>query len=95
MPCLLGCLALSTPRLVLALVWIFSGYLDRAYNSFIWPLLGFIFLPLTTLVCAYAINSTGSFSPVNVVLVVLALLIDLGLLGGGEASRRHRRRSPH
>lgn len=94
MPCLLGCLALATPRLVLALVWLTSDYLGRAYHTVIWPLLGFFFLPLTTLAYAFAYNSTGG--RVNggyLALVVLAVLIDLGLLGSGEHSRRRQRAS--
>src|SRR4051812_5465720 len=47
MPCLLGCLALSMPRLVLFLVWLFTGYLDSVYTTKFWLLLGFLFMPLT------------------------------------------------
>jgi hypothetical protein len=90
MPCLLGCLALATPRLVLALVWLFSdGYIGRAYQTVIWPLLGFFFLPLTTLAYAFAYNSTdGHVSGWYLVLVVVAVLVDLGLVGGHAS--RHR-----
>ena len=52
MPFLIGCMALSAPRLALAIVFVFSNYLGRAYQSALWPLLGFFFIPLTTL--AYA-----------------------------------------
>jgi hypothetical protein len=79
------------PRLVLALVWIFSGYIGRAYHGILWPLLGFFFMPLTTLAYAFAINSHGSVTGIYLVLVVVAVLIDLGLIGGGEASRRRSR----
>jgi hypothetical protein len=89
MPCLLGCLALLTPRLVLVLVWLFSNYLGRAYHTAIWPVLGFFFLPLTTLAYAFAMNSNyGSVSGIYLVIVVIAVLVDLGLIGGGEAGRR-------
>jgi hypothetical protein len=90
MPCFLGCAALFVPRLVLVLVWLFSGYLGRAYDSVLWPLLGFFFMPLTTLAYAFAMNAAGSVSGLYLVIVVLAVLVDLGLIGGGgrEASRR-------
>ncbi len=91
MPCLLGALALAFPRVVLFLVFLFSDYLGRAYPSVLWPLLGFLFLPLTTLAYAWAINSNRSVEGFYLVVVVLAVLLDLGLLGGGEASRRKRR----
>ena len=95
MPCFLGCLAVAFPRLALVLVWLFGGhYLLRAYGSRLWPLLGFLFLPLTTITFAFAVNSLGnggSVSPVGWLLTGLALLADLGLLGGGRQQwRRYR-----
>lgn len=89
MPCIIGCLALSMPRLALFLVWLFSNYLSEAYQTILWPLLGFIFMPLTTLAYAWAIHyGDGSVQGLGLVVVVLAVLIDLGLLGSGESSRR-------
>jgi hypothetical protein len=91
MPCLLTLLALITPRLVLVLVWLFSGYLGRAYETVLWPLLGFLFLPLTTLAYAWAYNSTsGQISGGYLFVVVVAALVDLGAIGGGSRSRRTR-----
>ena len=52
--CLLSLLALISPRLALFLLWIFGDVLSRAYSSWIIPLLGFFFLPWTTLVYAAA-----------------------------------------
>ncbi len=92
MPCLIGCLALFMPRLALFLVWLFSDYLGRAYQTLIWPLLGFIFMPLTTLAYAWAWHhGNGSVSGIGLVVVVVAVLVDLGLLGTSESSRRSRR----
>ena len=95
MPCLFGCLALLTPRLVLFLVWLFTDYLGRAYHTKIWPLLGFLFMPLTTLAYAWAMNTYGSVHGFGLVVVVLAVLVDLGLVGGsGRANRARFRRQP-
>ena len=90
MPCLVVILALLMPRVVLFCVWLFSGYQGRAYHTMLWPLLGFFFMPLTTLAYAFAINSNGSVSGFYLVLVLLAAIIDLGLIGHGETSRRRR-----
>jgi hypothetical protein len=90
MPCILTIIALAFPRLVLFLVFLLSDYLGRAYQTMLWPLLGFFFMPLTTLAYAWAINSNASVEGVYLVVVVLAVLMDLGLLGSGEASRRRR-----
>jgi hypothetical protein len=89
MPCLIGCFALFMPRLAIFLVWFFSDYLDTAYQTLIWPVLGFLFMPLTTLAYAWAWHQgNGSVSGIGLVVVVLAVLSDLGLLGTGESSRR-------
>jgi hypothetical protein len=89
MPCLIGCLALFMPRLAIFLVWLFSDYLQTAYQTLIWPLLGFLFMPLTTLAYAWAWHQgNGSVSGIGLVVVVLAVLFDLGLLGTSESSRR-------
>lgn len=91
MPCFVGCLALASPRLALALVWLFSDYLGRAYENWLFPLLGFFFLPLTTLTFAFGINSLGSpgaMSPLGWLLTAIAVIVDLGLWSGGGKSAR-------
>jgi len=93
MPCLVVILALIVPRVTLALVWLFSNYLGRAYQTVIWPLLGFLFMPLTTLAYAWAVNSAGgSVTGGYLVVVVVAVLVDLGIIGGGGKARRRTRR---
>ena len=90
MPCLLLIIILAFPRVTLALVWLTSTYLDRAFhNGLLIPVLGFIFLPLTTLVYAWEINSGMPTEGINLVWLLIAVLIDLGGLGGGaHRSRR-------
>jgi len=90
MSCVLGCIALVAPRLTIVLVVIFSDFIGRAYETTLWPLLGFICMPLTTLAYAWAINSRGSVAGVHLVVVVVAVLLDLGLVGGSARSRRRR-----
>jgi hypothetical protein len=87
MPFLIGCMALSAPRLALVLVVLFSNYIGRAYQSLLWPFLGFFFMPLTTLAYAWAINRHGSVEGGFLVVVVLAVLIDLGIIGGSAKNR--------
>jgi hypothetical protein len=92
MPCLVGCLALAFPRLAIILTWLFSpGYLAQAVQPMLWLILGFFFLPLTTLVFAYGVNSlgaAGTMPPLGWLLAGLAVLVDLGLLGGGSRQAR-------
>jgi len=88
MPCLLGCLALSMPRLVLFLVWFFSDYLHTVYDNWLWPLVGFVFLPLTTLAYAFAMHwGAMQWTPVGIAAVVTAVLVDLGLFRTGAKAR--------
>jgi hypothetical protein len=88
MPIVVGCLALAAPRFAIVLVVIFSDYIGRAYETTIWPLLGFLFMPCTTLAYAWAINSSGSVQGIQLVVVIIAVLMDLGVVGGSAARRR-------
>ena len=91
MPLFVGCLALMAPRFVIVLVVVLSDYIGRAYETLLWPLLGFLFMPLTTLAYAWAINSRGSVEGFQLIVVVIAVLIDLGIVGGSAASRKRAR----
>ena len=88
MGCLVGCIALAFPRLVLFAIFLFSNYLGRAYQTNFWPFLGFLFMPLTTLAYAFAMNSQGSVTGIYLVLVVVAAILDLGLTGKGAHEGR-------
>lgn len=86
MPCLAAAIGLIFPRFTMILLVIFSDYLGRAYDTTIWPLLGFFFAPYTTLAYAFAINHHGSVEGMHLVLVVVAVLVDLGVIGGSGHS---------
>ena len=90
MYCLVGCIALVTPRLAIVLVVILSDYIGHAYDTLMWPVLGFLFMPTTTLAYAWAINSRGSVEGFQLVVVVIAVLIDLGMIGGGARAGREK-----
>jgi hypothetical protein len=90
MPCVLVLLILLFPRIALLLLYFFSNFLDRAYHGIIIPLLGFIFVPLTTLVYAWMVNNGLPIEGLNLLWLLIALIIDLGSLGGGGYSRRRR-----
>lgn len=90
MPCLLIILFLAFPRIALLLLFIFSNYLQRAYHGLILPLLGFLFLPLTTLAYAWMVNAGLPTTGVNLLILITAVVIDLGGIGSGEYHRRTR-----
>ncbi len=94
MPCLVGILALFFPRLAILLVWLFSSYLQTAYQTVLWPVLGFLFMPLTTLAYAFAWHSGGgSVHGLGLVVLIIAVLMDLGIIGGSASSRKAKRRA--
>ena len=88
MCCLLVLLAFFTPRIVLFLLWLFSSYLTRAFDTWLWPTLGFFFLPATTIGYAIAQNEFGGLNGLGIVAVLIGLAVDLGLLGGGARQRK-------
>jgi hypothetical protein len=91
MPCLVALLALISPRLALVALFLFSNILDRAYDSWLLPLVGFFLLPWTTL--AYAVMwelGTAKITGLEWFVVILAFLADLGSYAGGRSYRSSR-----
>ena len=87
MCCVLLLVAFVGPRLTLFVLWLFSDYLSRAFDSFLVPFLGFLVLPWTTLAYAVAQNSFGGVHDLGLILVILGVLADVGALGGGTRRR--------
>jgi hypothetical protein len=91
MPCLLLLVILLFPRVTLVLMWLFSTYLQRAFHGdLMLPILGFLFLPLTTIVYAWELNSGMPTAGINLVWLLIAVIIDLGGLGGGAHRQSQR-----
>lgn len=88
MACLFFLLTLAMPRLAIVLLYLFTNFFARAYDSIVFIALGFIFLPLTTIAYAWAINVHHSVDGLYLVVVIVALFSDLGLIGSGEVARR-------
>ncbi len=91
MPCLLVFAILLFPRLILVLMWLFSNILDRAYHGLVLPLLGFIFLPITTIVYAWMVTNNLPIEGFNLILLIVAVLLDAGSHTGGVRYSRGRR----
>ena len=90
MPCLVLILFAAFPRVALLLLFLFSDYLQRAYHGLLLPLVGFLFLPLTTLAYAWMTNTRQPIAGLNLVILIIAVVVDLGGLSGGEYHRRRR-----
>lgn len=81
-------LGIIFPRAVLVLLFLFTNFLARAYHGMLLPVLGFFFLPLTTLVYAWIINVGGGPYGLYLVAIVVCALVDLGLIGQSARSSR-------
>jgi hypothetical protein len=88
MCCVLILLAFFTPRIVLFVLFLFTNYLARAFDSFVFPFIGFLFLPATTLAYAIARNELGGVNGLGIIVVLIGLAVDIGLIGGGASRRR-------
>ena len=91
MPCLLVFAVLLFPRVILVLMWLFGSVLDRAYHGLVIPLLGFIFLPITTIAYAWMVANNLPIQGFNLILLIVAVLLDAGSHGGGVSYSRRRR----
>jgi hypothetical protein len=88
--CLLAVFAGFFPRIALVCLWIFTNDVDRAYDSFIVPLLGLFFLPLTTLIYALVWAPGVGAEGIDWVWVTLAFVLDLSAYGSGARARSSR-----
>jgi hypothetical protein len=77
MPCLFAVFAGFAPRLALLFLLFFTNIFDRAFDGWLIPLLGIIFLPYTTLMYAFAAAPLGATSVWGWFSVLLGLLLDI------------------
>lgn len=79
-------LGVFLPRLVLFVCWLFGLFDNVPWGCCMFPLLGFIFLPYTTLTFGLAYSWGHGLSFGWLVLLIIAVLFDLGSF---EGTRRH------
>jgi len=86
MCCALASLLFFGPRVAAVVWWLLDiSRWSAVFPSIIWPILGIIFLPITTLI--YVLVFPGGISSLDWVLIIVAVIIDLGAYGGGIKSR--------
>jgi hypothetical protein len=89
MCCIVTSLALLGPRFAILVWWLIDpGRWDRAFDTWIWPVLGFFFLPWTTLM--YVIVRPGTVTGFDWVWLGLALVVDILMYTGGGYGNRDR-----
>lgn len=88
MGCLVAIVAGFFPRVALVVVWITTNYVDRAYDSFLLPLLGLFFLPFTTLIYALVWIPGVHLGDGRWVWVAIAFVVELmGYAGTGRSNK--------
>ena len=88
MGCLLAMFGGLFPRLALLIVWIARPALvGAAFNTFLWPLLGIIFLPFTTLIYVIVYTPAVGLVGFDWFWVILAVLLDISHWGAGYTQR--------
>jgi hypothetical protein len=87
-PCIVALLALLTPRLLIALLWFFTTWFRGMFDTLLWPVLGFVFLP-TTLLWYSAVQRWfgGQWTLWPIVGLVIALMIDISPASGRRRAR--------
>jgi hypothetical protein len=90
MPCLAISLAVFFPRVVIIVIAIFTKWINASFDTMLWPILGFLFMPYTMLAyMAAMLNNNHAISGGWLALVIIAALLDLG--GQGRSARRRKR----
>ena len=78
---LVALLAILLPRLTMVLLWLFTNWFDRVFPNILWPIVGFIFLPLTTLWYSVVQNwFGGQWDVVPIIGMVIAIIIDISTI---------------
>ena len=87
------CLALTAgilgPRVALFIWWVFGSKDDAAFSSWLWPLLGLIFLPWTTLAYVLAWGPLDGVSGLGWLVVALGLAADIATYSSRAAKSRY------
>lgn len=92
MCCLVTTLFFLGPRAAIVVWWLLQPLRWQAtFDTFVWPLLGFLLLPWTTL--AYVVVAPGGVIGPDWLLLALGVLVDLASYAGGGYGNRGRARS--
>jgi hypothetical protein len=89
MCCFLLALVIFGPRLAFLIYWLTPGgnlAVNAAYDTFIIPFIGWLFLPWTTL--AYAIVFPGGIAGFDWLVLAIAVFADIASYGLGAGRKR-------
>ncbi len=94
MGCILAIIALAVPRVVMFAVFLLTDWFGRAFETRLWPVLGFMIMPYTTLAyLAAMLDNHHALTGGWLALFIAAIIVDVAHWGGGghTYSRKVRR----
>ena len=69
--------ALLVPRGAIVFIWFTSEWFNGVFDSLFWPILGFLFAPLTLLWYTVVVRVyDGAWDTLQIIILVIAALID-------------------
>jgi hypothetical protein len=89
MCCLVSTLALLGPRAAILVWWLLSpARWDAAFGSWIWPIVGFLVAPWTTL--SYVLVAPGGVHSLDWIWIAIGIFLDISFWFGGAWGNRNR-----
>jgi len=91
MGCILAVIALALPRVLMFIAFLVTNWFDRAFETRLWPILGFVFMPYATLAyMAAMLNNNHTLTGGWLALFIVAIIVDVGHWGGSGHTFRRR-----
>ncbi|HEY0456578.1 MAG TPA: hypothetical protein VGE41_09395 [Verrucomicrobiae bacterium] len=89
MPLLIALLALFIPRITILALYFLTNWFDAVFKTVLWPVLGFVFMPVTMLWYSVVYHWFGGhWDVVTLAGLVIAVIIDVAPSGIGRRRRR-------
>ena len=91
MGCIFAVVALAVPRVLMFFAFLLTDWFGRSFETRLWPILGFVFMPYTTLAyLAAMLNNNHTLSGGWLVLFIVAIVVDVGHWGGSGLTYRRK-----
>lgn len=89
MCCFFAALVTLGPRFAILIWWLMQpARWEAAFSSFLWPFLGFIFAPWTTM--SWVAVAPGGVTGFDFFIVAIGVFLDIASYGASEYGRRER-----
>ena len=89
MCCFVLLLVALGPRFAIIAMWLFGDRVDLAFDSWLWPLLGLLVAPWTTLMYLLTWSAVGGVSGGDWILVGLGVVLDVATYAARSAKARY------